>query len=592
MAGTIISELDFNRIKSQLKTFLQGQAQFADYDYDGSNMSVLLDVLAYNTFQNSFYTNMALGEMFLDSAQLRDSVISHAKELNYLPRSYRSSNARVTLTFDPSDSPAFITVPKYTKFTTNVDGKSYTFSTDQVYTVTPNSGVYSVSDVTLYEGRIEKEYYDVTSSTKYIISNNRVDTNSVVVNVYASAAASAEVNAYVLKPNLFDVGSIDKVFYLQPAEQQRYELEFGNNVFGREPLIGEVVEVVYRIATGETPNGATTFSPSASIQGYTATVATTSNSTAGDKEETLDSIKFYAPKSIQIQDRAVTESDYENLLKSKFSEIQAVSVQGGEELTPPQYGKVVVHVDIQNSDGVSDSAKEKYRKFLKERTPLAIDPIIRSPKFLYVALDTTVYYNTKTSDATNSEIDSLVRNVIASYNVTHLSDFKKNARQSRIARVIDDTNASIISNDTELRMIIDFVPIISTASSITADFENSLILDHPLTAGEDINRHKPAIKTSSFFYGTQTAYIQDNGAGVLEVLTNTLDGFSTLNGNVGSVDYTTGRVIIRNLDVNFFSGSAIKIYARPESQDIIGPASKVISIRDVDVSVTVEAATQ
>ena len=592
MAGTIISELDFNQIKSQLKTFLQGQAQFADYDYDGSNMSVLLDVLAYNTFQNSFYTNMALGEMFLDSAQLRDSVVSHAKELNYLPRSYRSSNAKVTLTFTPSDNPAFITIPKYTKFTTNVDGKSYTFSTDQVYTITPNSGVYSVSDVSLYEGRIEKEYYDVTASTKYLISNKRVDTDSIVVNVYASSAASAEVNAYTSKPTLFDVGSSDNVFYIQPAELNRYELEFGNDVFGREPKTGEVVEVIYRIANGATPNGATTFSPSGTIQGYTATVTTTSTSFGGAEEETLDSIKFYAPKSIQIQDRAVTESDYENLLKSKFSEIQAVSVQGGEELNPPQYGKVIVHVDIQNSDGVSDGAKEKYRKFLKERTPLAIDPVIRSPKFLYVALDTTVHYNTKTSDATNSEIDSLVRNAIASYNLTYLNDFKKNARQSRIARVIDDTNTSIISNDTELRMIVDFIPVVSSASSITADFENSLILDHPLTAGEDINRHKPAVKTSSFSYGTQTAYIQDNGEGVLEVLTNTVDGFKVLSGNVGTVDYATGRVVIRDLNVSSFSGSAIKIYGRPETQDIIGPASKIISIRDVDVSVTVEAATQ
>jgi hypothetical protein len=555
-------------------------------------MSVLLDVLAYNTFQNSFYTNMALGEMFLDSAQLRDSVVSHAKELNYLPRSYRSSNAKVTLTFTPSDSPAFITVPKYTKFTTNVDGKSYTFSTDQVYTITPNLGVYSATDVSLHEGRIEKEYYDVTASTKYLISNKRVDTDSIVVNVYASSAADAEVTAYTSKPNLFDVGSSDNVFYIQPAELNRYELEFGNDVFGREPKTGEVVEVIYRIANGATPNGATTFSPSGTIQGYTATVTTTSTSFGGAEEETLDSIKFYAPKSIQIQDRAVTESDYENLLKSKFSEIQAVSVQGGEELNPPQYGKVIVHVDIQNSDGVSDGAKEKYRKFLKERTPLAIDPVIRSPEFLYVALDTTVHYNTKTSDATNSEIDSLVRNAIASYNLTYLNDFKKNARQSRIARVIDDTNTSIISNDTELRMIVDFIPVTSQASSITADFENSLILDHPLTAGEDINRHKPAVKTSSFSYGTQTAYIQDNGEGILEVLTNTVDGFKILDGNVGSVDYTIGRVIIRNLNVSSFSGSAIKIYGRPESQDIIGPASKIISIRDVDVSVTVEAATQ
>ena len=592
MAGTIISELDFNQIKSQLKTFLQGQAQFADYDYDGSNMSVLLDVLAYNTFQNSFYTNMALGEMFLDSAQLRDSVVSHAKELNYLPRSYRSSNAKVTLTFTPSDSPAFITVPKYTKFTTNVDGKSYTFSTDQVYTITPNLGVYSVSDVALYEGRIEREYYDVTASTKYIISNKRVDTDSIVVNVYASSAASAEVDAYALKPNLFDVKSADKVFYLQPAEQQRYELEFGNDVFGREPKTGEVVEVIYRISNGATPNGATTFTPSATIQGYTATVATTSNSTAGAEEETLESIKFYAPKSIQIQDRAVTESDYENLLKNKFSEIESVSVQGGEELLPPRYGKVMLYVDIKNSDGVSESAKEKYRKFLKERTPLAIDPVILNPGFLYVALDTTVYHNTKISDATSSEIDSLVRNSIASYNTTSLNNFKKNARQSRIARAIDDTVASIVSNDTDLRMLIDFNPTLGTASSITADFENPLIIDHPLSVGEDITNHKPAVKTSSFVYTTLTAYIQDNGEGILEVITNTTDGFKILNGDVGTVDYATGRVVIRDLEVDSFSGSAIKIYGRPELQDIIGPASKIISIRDVDVSVIVEAATQ
>jgi hypothetical protein len=592
MAGTIISELDFNRIKSQLKTFLQGQAQFADYDYDGSNMSVVLDVLAYNTFQNSFYTNMALGEMFLDSAQLRDSVVSHAKELNYLPRSYRSSNAKVTLTFTPSDNPAFITIPKYTKFTTNVDGKSYTFSTDQVYTITPNSGVYSVSDVSLYEGRIEKEYYDVTASTKYLISNKRVDTDSIVVNVYASSAAGAEVTAYTLKPNLFDVGSSDNVFYIQPAELNRYELEFGNDVFGREPKTGEVVEVIYRISSGATPNGATTFSPTATIQGYTATVTTTTNSSSGAEEETLDSIKFYAPKSIQIQDRAVTESDYENLLKNKFSEIQAVSVQGGEELVPPQYGKVMVHVDIQNSDGVSENAKEKYKKFLKERTPLAIDPVVLSPEFLFVAVDTTVYHNTKISDATEAAIEALVRTSIGSYNTAYLADFKKNVRQSRIARFVDDTADSIVSNDTELRMIIDFIPVVSSASSITADFSNPLRRDHPITAGDDINSHTPAVKTSNFVFETQTAYIQDNSDGILEVITTTVDGFKVLNGDIGTVDYTTGRVVIRDLNVSSFSGSAIKIYGRPETQDIIGPASKIISIRDVDVSVTVEAATQ
>ena len=173
-----------------------------------------------------------------------------------------------------------------------------------------------------------------------------------------------------------------------------------------------------------------------------------------------------------------------------------------------------------------------------------------------------------------------------------LNNFKKNARQSRIARAIDDTVASIVSNDTDLRMLIDFNPTLGTASSITADFENPLIIDHPLSVGEDITNHKPAVKTSSFVYTTLTAYIQDNGKGILEVITNTTDGFKILNGNVGTVDYATGRVVIRDLEVDSFSGSAIKIYGRPELQDIIGPASKIISIRDVDVSVTVEAATQ
>ena len=372
----------------------------------------------------------------------------------------------------------------------------------------------------------------------------------------------------------------------------RYELEFGNDVFGREPKTGEVVEVIYRISSGTTPNGATTFSPNATIQGYTATVTTTTNSGSGAEEETLDSIKFYAPKSIQIQDRAVTESDYENLLKNKFSEIQAVSVQGGEELDPPQYGKVMVHVDIQNSDGVSESAKEKYKKFLKERTPLAIDPVVLSPEFLFVAVDTTVYHNTKISDATEAAIEALVRTSIGSYNTAYLADFKKNVRQSRVARFVDDTADSIVSNDTELRMIIDFIPVVSSASSITADFSNALRRDHPISAGDDINSHTPAVKTSNFVFETQTAYIQDNSDGVLEVITTTVDGFKVLSGNIGTVDYTTGRVVIRDLNVSSFSGSVIKIYGRPETQDIIGPASKIISIRDVDVSVTVEAATQ
>jgi len=592
MAETIISELDFNQIKAQLKSFIQGQTQFADYDYDGSNMSVLLDILAYNTFQNSFYTNMALGEMFLDSAKLKSSVVSHTKELNYLPRSYRSSIAKINISFSPSDSPAAITIPKYTKFTTTLDGTTYTFLTDEANIVTPVDGVYSITDVSVYEGRIVKEYFDVTASTKYELSNKRLDTNSIEVVVYDSNVAGAASNSYTYKPNLFGVNATDKVYYLQAFKEDQYEIYFGQNSFGYEPRIGQVVEVTYRVSVGEDANNAKTFASVGSIGGYVPTVTTQSISSGGAEQESLDSIKFYAPKSIQIQDRAVTESDYVNLMKSNFSEIQAISVFGGEELDPPRYGKVFVSIDTTQGDGVSEALKEVYKRFLLERSPLTVYPEVISAEFLYAELISTVYFNINVSDATPGEIESVVRNAISSYNTTYLNDFNKNLRVSRISRAIDDSHPAIVANDTEIRMIADFVPTVGLASTITVNFKNHLIIDHPLTLDEDPNLHRPAIRTSSFTYNGKTAYVQDNGRGTLQILTNTVSGFTLLDEDVGTVNYVTGRVTITGINVSAFSGNAIKIYARLEGRDIVGPKDRVLSIRNADVEINVRAATK
>lgn len=592
MAETIISELDFNQIKAQLKSFLQGQTQFADYDYDGSNMSVLLDILAYNTFQNNFYTNMALGEMFLDSAKLKSSVVSHTKELNYLPRSYRSSIAKINISFSPSDSPVAITIPKHTKFTTTLDGTTYTFLTDEANIVTPVDGVYSITDVSVYEGRIVKEYFDVTASTKYELSNKRLDTNSIEVVVYDSNVAGAVSNTYTHKPNLFGVNATDKVYYLQAFKEDQYEIYFGQNSFGYEPQIGQVVEVTYRVSIGEDANNAKTFASVGSIGGYVPTVTTQSISSGGAEQESLESIKFYAPKSIQIQDRAVTESDYVNLMKSNFSEIQAISVFGGEELDPPRYGKVFVSIDTTQGDGVSEGLKEVYERFLLERSPLTVYPEVISAEFLYAELISTVYFNINVSDATPGEIESVVRNAISSYNTTYLNDFNKNLRVSRISRAIDDSHPAIVANDTEIRMIADFVPTVGLASTITVNFKNHLIIDHPLTLDEDPNIHRPAIRTSSFTYNGKTAYIQDNGRGTLQILTNTVSGFTLLDEDVGTVNYVTGRVTITGINVSAFSGNAIKIYARLEGRDIVGPKDRVLSIRNADVEINVRAATK
>lgn len=592
MAETIISELDFNQIKTQLKNFLKGQSQFADYDYDSSNMSVLLDILAYNTFQNSFYTNMALGEMFLDSAKLKSSIVSHTKELNYLPRSYRSSIAKINVSFSPSDSPAYITIPKHTKFTSRVDGTTYTFLTDETNIITPVDGVYSITNVSVYEGRIVKEYFDVTASTKYELSNKRLDTNSIEVVVYDSNVAGAASNSYNYKPNLFGVNATDKVYYLQAAKEDQYEIYFGQNSFGYEPQIGQVVEVTYRVSTGGDSDGAVTFSSSGSIDGYVPTVTTQSSSSGGAERETISSIKYFAPKSIQIQDRAVTESDYRNLLLSNFSEINDVSVYGGERVDPPRYGKVIVSIDIKDADGVSENLKEKYTKFLLDRTSLSIDPVVKDAEYVYISVISNVYYNRNITSKTIGEIESLVRSSISSYSNTYLNSFNKNARHSRLVRAIDDTDASIIGNDTEIKIYAYIVPALNTDSNFTIEFRNPIFIEHELHIDEDVSRNFPGVKSTLFTYNGDTAYLQDNGLGVLQILTNTASGAFILNNNVGTVNYTTGKVIIRNINVSNYSGEGIKIYVKPTTLDILGPFDRIIAIDNSDVILNIKDATK
>lgn len=587
MASTPITELDFDQIVTELKSFLQAQGTLQDYDYEGSTMAVLLDVLGYNTFMNNFYTNMAISELFLDSAQLRSSVISHAKELNYLPRSYRASQAKLTLSFSPPDTPSFISIPKYTKFNSTLDGVSYTFSTDETYTLVPTGVLYQLSDVFVYEGRIEREYFNVTSTSRYVIANQQVDTNSIKVRVYQSSAPGADSDEYIYSSNLFGVTTTDKVFFLQPTEKDRYEIVFGQDAFGRQPVTNEVIEVTYRISSGEAPNGATSFSADAQIGGYTATVTTQSVAESGAANESLESIKFYAPKSIQIQERAVTESDYEILLKNRFSEIQAVSVFGGEELDPPKYGRVIVAVDVKNAEGVSENSKEKFRKFLRSRCPLSIEPILVSPEFLYVRVVTKVFFDFTRSATGEGAIQTTVRNAVIAFSDTYLNDFKKDVRASRIARAIDDSDQFILSNDTTVQMILDLSPQIGEGTSYNISYNQKLLKGHPLYEGEDLAIHTPAVRSSPFTYLDNTAFLFDNGLGVLQILTNASDGFKILDFNAGTVDYETGKVVIRDLNVQAYDGSAIKLYGLPFVQDVFGPKDKIVAIRGEDVDVEV-----
>ena len=318
-----------------------------------------------------------------------------------------------------------------------------------------------------------------------------------------------------------------------------------------------------------------------SISGYPATATLRVSSRNGQEREALESIKYFAPRSIQIQERAVTETDYEILLKNNFPQIQAISVYGGEEADPPQYGKVLIAIDETDVDGLSIANKEKYEDFIRDRTPLAISPSVISPGFMYVQVNTTVYYNTSTTNKSSADIRSLATAAITNFSDTYLADFEKTFRYSKFIAAIDDADDNIISNDTTIRAIIEISPIFEESATFVLPFKNKLV------EASTENDYTPAIQSSTFVYQGSTAFVRDNGSGVLQIVRSGNSGtYTLLNNNIGSVDYTTGRVVLTTT-VDSYTGSAIKFYAQIKEKDIIGPRDRIISIRSADININV-----
>jgi len=592
MAATVskITELDFDQIKADLKTHLKAQDRFKDYNFEGSNMAVMLDILAYNTYQNNFYNNMAISEMFLDSAQLRDSVVSHAKSLGYVPSSISSAKAVVNVRLNVgSSAPAFVVIPAKTKFNARCGNKTYTFYTHEAVTVTPINGVYTAYGVEIFEGSYLSEAYSVTGSStqRFVISNANADVSSIKVTVKETVTDSAGTE-YVVKPNLFGVAPTDKVYYLQPYFDDKYEITFGKDLFGAAPKNGNVVIIEYRTTLGTEANGINGFSSATQINGYSATVTTINTSTGGADKESTESIRFFAPKSVQVQDRAITESDYEILLRNRFSEIQAISVYGGEELNPPQYGRVVVAVDVRDANGVSNGNKQKYFDYLRDRCPIGIEPIIISPSFMYLNVVSNIYYNTARTSLSSTAVKNLVKTAILDYSEANISQFKTTFRYSNFVNAIDSAEENILSNDTEVLAIIPWSPRLNVSTGLNVTFANQLVIDHPLITGEIISTHKPAVKSSQFTFNGSIAFIQDDGLGALAIVRTIGNGlFRYIKRNIGTVNYSTGQIIIRNFEISSYIGSEIKLYGRTNIKDIKSPKNRILTIREEDLTLNV-----
>ena len=591
-SSTDLTTLDFDKVKQNLKDFLRSQDVFKDYDFESSNINVLLDVLAYNTNLNSFYLNMLASEMFLDTAQLRDSVISHAKELNYLPRSFRSAVADVDIIIQPvNGSPSSFVIPRGQTFTGSADGRNFTFVTDQNINVGSVDGVFRAQNVSLFEGDFVFDSYTVNEQTpsRYLITNKTVDTNSITVAVTEDNGSN--VIQYRRADSLFGLDGQSPVFFIQPAENDTYEIVFGDGVIGRKPKDRSVIFIQYRKCNGELPNGIRIFTPDGDITGgRISRIITNTPARGGSIPESITSIKFNAPRAFTTQERVVTANDYETLLKANFSEINAVSAYGGEEDVPPQFGKVIVAVDLKTTDQLPPSKRRIYRDFIRPRSPLSIDPVFVDPEFTFIRVNTKVKYNINQTSLNIDDIRTIVRSAIQEFNEENLNGFNKTLFYSNLVSEIDAAQQAIVSNDTEVFAQKIFIPAVGVLDNYDIDFGMQLKDDiAQLSAVRRPDELTILSSTPFIFNGTQCV-LEDDGEGTMRIMASNIEGqtgFRVIK-NVGTVNYEKGFIQLKQFGAQQLIDGQINIFARTFERNITSLRKTILAIRPRDINIDVE----
>jgi hypothetical protein len=604
MANNSISlvNLDFDTLKSTLKTYLKGQSQFADYDFDGSNMSVLLDILTYNTHLNAFYTNMAVSEMFLDSAQLRNSVISRSKELNYTPRSTRSSEATINISFPQSDLNVF-QIPFGTRFTGKNSNGTFTFTTKESHVLYPAAGIFSTS-LNIYDGSYITDTFVVDSSVegqRFIMSNENIDTDSLTVIVTQDGGQTNTL--YTQATNLYGLTPTSNVYFIQATEDTKYELVFGDEVFGNYPLNGSVVYSTYRIGAAGNADGCTNFTLDDNlgpINGYTAlpiipTIKVTSVASGGAGAETIESIRFNAPRHYQTQDRAVTANDFKNIVLMNYRDVKAVNVYGGETIANKvEFGKVFISAVTNSGSPLSVIEKQNIEAFLSDKCTMGIVPKMIDPDYLYLLVTSSVKFDPNATVNSPSDIKNIVTSAIANYNINYLTAFDIVFKLSRLEAAINDSDKSISSNETYIVLRKDVNPQFNTDTYIDINFHNEI---YPGTFSSttflsngrqyqytDVNPFNNTIVVSQLNNGqinvtntSKTVYLKD-------VTTAGYESYTT----AGVIDYGNGIINLNKITINgFVDSSSIQFFATPSNLDIVTKNNDLIQIDLENLSIEV-----
>jgi hypothetical protein len=595
-----VTEFDFDEVKDNLKVFMRNQTEFKDYDFEGSGLSALLDVLAYNTHYLGFNANMLANEMFLDSSQLRSSVVSHAKTLGYTTRSATAAKATVDVFLNTSNTSA--TMPAGTVFTSSVGDTSYQFVTVQDVTALLNGSTILFSDVVISEGSYVSSRYTADTQNveqRFIINDDRADTTTITITVQNSATDTTS-SAYTLATDISGLTSTSDVYFLQEVEDGKYEIYFGDGVLGSAIEDGNIIIINYVVTNKGAANSAAVFVSSAAIDTVNSVnVRTVSPAAGGSEPESIESIKYNAPLDYASQGRCVTTEDYKTYVKQLFANTQAVSVWGGEDGSfnavtgisdVAEYGKVFISVKSTTGLNLNEVQKAQLVTDLSPYTVASLTPVIVDAETLNIILNVNFKFDSNATTNTKEALESLVSSTVTNYNNDYLKIFNSVFRHSQFTSLVDASDSSILNNTTTVSLASLYTPSTSGSFSFTINFANPLYNPH---SGH--NSTSGGIIASTGFYiqdNTNEMFFDDDGAGILRIYYLVTGSRTYYSSTAGTVDYAAGLVSVNpvyittvsNVDDN--ASTAIRLTATPSSNDIVAKRNQIIEIDIVNTTIS------
>jgi hypothetical protein len=589
-----VDDLSYEGIRENLKNFLKSRDQFLDVNFDASGISILLDVLAYNTYYNSTYLNLASLESFLTTAQRRNSVVSLARNLNYTPRSTTSARVVGTLSAASTiEGPGYLDIPKNTRFDATINGETISFLTASPVSLFADSGVvYTKQNVELVQGNFvsEKYIYNVNDANqRFIISNPLVDTTTLTVRVLNSTTDST-TRIFNKVDNVVEVDEQTLAYFLEEVEDGKFEVFFGDDYIGKKLTNGNVIYLEYAVSAGKFGNDVSQFSYASTVDDVvSAEFVANEPSSGGDERESTDRVKFSAPKFYEAQNRTVTVEDYTALLL-KQPNVDAVSVWGGEDNDPPSYGKVFVSAKPKLGLALTQTEKNiLINSVIDPKKILTVTTEFVDPKYIYLVINATVNYNPNMTSLLKSSLEAIVINTIKQYSIDDISTFSKYFRYSKLSRLIDTSERSILNNLVNVTMKIETDVQLNARARYEINFSNPINsttlgrpFNHPYAAGNQVS-------SNEFTYlGFTNCFLEDNN-GIIRVYRKVGPNTIGVVNNVGTITYSTGKIVLTNFAPSAFAdgSSTLKMTAIPSNKDILPLRNQIVTIRESDITVNI-----